>query len=90
MKTVSKIINQTFYAGVVNTGNGNVDVNNSNIIGGKNNNLTINNDLKNDIKDLLQEIKSVTIESASEKHDADESIATIQGEIDKEDTGSLE
>lgn len=87
-KTVSSIINQTFYAGVVNTGTGNIDVNNSNIIGGKNNNITISDDLRSDILSLLQEIKSVTITNASDKHDADESIAAIQGEIDNVNSNS--
>ncbi len=87
-KTVSNIMNQTFYAGVVNTGTGNIDVNNSNIIGGKNNNITISDDLRSDILSLLQEIKSVTITNASDKHDADESIAVIQGEIDNVNSNS--
>ena len=85
-KTVSKIINQTFYAGVVSTGNGNIDVNNSNIIGGKNNNITISDDLRSDIISLLEEIKSVNLADASDKQDVDESIAIIQGEMGNKDS----
>lgn len=38
-KNISQIMNQTIYAGIVNTGNGSIETNNSTVIGGQSNNL---------------------------------------------------
>jgi hypothetical protein len=75
-------MNPIIYAGVVDTGAGNIDVKNSNIIGGENNKFTIKEELRSLIIKLLDDIKSVDFTNANDKQDVDESIATIQGEID--------
>ncbi len=84
-QTVSNIMNQTIYAGVVNTGSGSIEVKNSNVVGGENNTLIINDEVKQQITDLLEKIKAINVDNVDEKQDVDESIATIQSELNKDD-----
>ena len=81
-KTIETIMNQTIYAGVVNTGSGEININNSNIINGNDNQISIEKDLKKNLQDLLEKIKSIEITNKDDKQDLEQCINDIQNEID--------
>lgn len=83
-KKLLNIMNQTIYAGVVNTGSGSIDIKKSNIVEGTDNKLIINENLKELILNLLEDIKYVNFTSIDDNQDAKVSIDTIQSEIEKE------
>lgn len=89
-KTIETIMQQTIYAGVVNTGSGDVNINDSNIING-NNNITIDNELKKELDNLLKEISCLEINDVNDKEDIDKSITDIKKEINssKSDAGII-
>ena len=90
-KTIETIMQQTIYAGVVNTGSGDVNINDSNIINGNNNNITIDNELKKELDNLLKEISCLEINDVNDKEDIDKSITDIKKEINssKSDAGII-
>ena len=86
-----KIMNQTIYAGVVNTGNGSIDINNSNVISGNENTVSISDDKKKELLELLQKIQSICVLDKNDKQDVDESISAIRDELEnkKSDSGVI-
>lgn len=80
-KKITQIMNQNIYAGVVHTGDGNLNAGNSTIIGGLNNNVTINDNVKSQIQDLIQQVEELNERVSGDENDVAECIAEIQQEM---------
>ena len=75
-------MNQTIYAGVVNTGSGEINIKNSNIINGNDNQICVEKELKENLQNLLEKIKSIEITNKDDKQDVEQCVNDIQNEID--------
>lgn len=80
---IASIMNQTFYAGIVNTGSGNVQADNATIIGGTNNNVSITPLLKEQIENILQQIETIKSDISADEQDVAEVIMDIRNELEK-------
>ena len=80
---IASIMNQTFYAGIVNTGRGNVQADNATIIGGTNNNVSITPLLKEQIENILQQIETIKSDISADEQDIAEVILDIRNELEK-------
>jgi len=83
---LSNIMNQTIYAGVVNTGSGNVNANNSTIVGGENNNVGIDYSVKKEIQSIIEQIQSIRFDLDADEQDAASYIYEIQQELKRKVT----
>ena len=81
---INKIMNQTINAGIINTGSGNIDVNNSTVIGGSQNTTTISDDLKCQIENILGQIEEIKSNLAADETDIAQYIYEIRQELNKE------
>lgn len=77
-KEVTTIMNQTINAGIVSTGAGNIKTLGSNIIGGKDNTVSIGDDLRSKLLSLIEEIKKIDIKDCNDKQDIEDSIVDIE------------
>ena len=80
---IASIMNQTFYAGIVNTGSGNVQADNATIIGGTNNNVSISPLLKEQIENIFQQIETIKSDISADEQDIAEVILDIRNELEK-------
>lgn len=80
---IEKIVNQTINAGIVNMGNGHVNANDSTNIGGQNNSVVINNEVKGEIKKVVTQIKEVAETFEDEKEEVLNELARIITQLDK-------
>ena len=80
---IASIMNQTFYAGIVNTGNGNVQADNATITGGTNNNVSISPLLKEQIENVLQQIETIKSDISDDEQEIAEVILDIRNELEK-------
>ena len=80
---ITGIMNQTFYAGVVNTGGGSVHADNATIIGGANNNISMTPQLKEQIETILQQIETIKSDVSADEQDIAEVIWDIRNELEK-------
>lgn len=78
---IQTMINQTIKAGVVNTGNGNISVTKSEIIGG-NDNTNISKDVINKTKEILHQIESIEKKVDEDEQDMAQYIFEIKQELD--------
>lgn len=79
-KLINNIMNQNIFA----SGNGDVNANNSTLVGGSNNNVSINENVKSQIRDLIQKVEEVNERVKGDETDIAECIAEIQQEISLE------
>ena len=79
---IASIMNQTFYAGIVNTGSGNVHANNATIVGGTNNDVSITPLLKEQIETILQQIETLKNDISADEQDIAEVIMDIRNELE--------
>lgn len=77
----NEIINNIYNATVVNTGEGCINVDNSNLIGG-NSNVTISNEVATKIKELLNQIESLEKKVDEDEHDMAQYIFEIKQELE--------
>ena len=83
-KVVERIANQTINAGVVNLGShSTVNANDSTIIGGQNNTVVINKELKGEIEKVVAQIKEVAESFEDEKEEVLNELARIITQLDK-------
>lgn len=82
-KEVDKIVTQTINAGIVNMGEGSISVNESTAIGGQNNAVTINNDTKEEIKKIVEQIQEISDSFEDEKDELLNELARILIQLDK-------
>lgn len=80
---IGSIMNQTFYAGIVNTGSGNIHADNATIIGGSNNNVSITPQLKDQIETILRQIETLKNDLSADEQDIAEVIIDIRNELEK-------
>lgn len=80
---ITGIMNQTFYAGIVNTGSGDVHADNATIVGGTNNNVSITPLLKEHIETILQQIETIKSDISADEQDIAEVILDIRNELEK-------
>lgn len=72
---------QTINASVVNMGSGNIEVNNSNIVSGQNNTITLSDDIEEQIIDIINQIDILTKGIDHDRSDISEAITEIQDEL---------
>jgi hypothetical protein len=81
---IEKAINNTIYAGVVATGeNATINANESNIVGGQNNSVTINETHKKEIEDLVSQIAEISETFSEEKEEVLNELARITTQLKK-------
>lgn len=80
---ITGIMNQTFYAGIVNTGSGDVHADNATIVGGTNNNVSITPLLKKQIETILQQIETIKSDISADEQDIAEVILDIRNELER-------
>ena len=83
-KDVTKIIHQTVMAGVVHTGEGNVTISDSTVVGGKDNLATISSDTKQQLNNIVSQIEALAQEVDDDRTDIAEAIVAVKEEL-KED-----
>jgi len=84
MEKIEKAINNTIYAGVVATGeNATINANESNIVGGQNNSVTINETVKKKIEDLVAQIVEISDTFSEEKEEVLNELARITTQLKK-------
>lgn len=81
---IDMIANQTINAGVVNMGSGNVSISDSQVMGGRNNAMTIPSEIKEKIQGIIDEIEKLKVEDDADKNDIAEEIYIIKTELLKE------
>ena len=81
---IEKAINNTIYAGVVATGeNATINANESNIVGGQNNSVTINETVKKEIEHLVAQIAEISDTFSEEKEEVLNELARITTQLKK-------
>lgn len=85
-KKIDKIINQTINAGIINTNCKQVDINNSTIIGGNQNTVTINDQLKSQIETILKQIEEVKSNIKEDEEEIAQYIYEIRQELEKDNS----
>jgi len=80
---IEKIVNQTINAGIVNMGNGSINANESTNIGGQNNTVVINNEVKCEIEKVVAQIKEIAQSFEDEKDEVLNELARIITQLDK-------
>lgn len=80
---ISNIVNNTILAGIVNSGSGTVNANNSTIVGGKDNYVGIDDSTKQKIQSLVEQIKNIKLDLEADEKDAASYIYEIQQELNK-------
>lgn len=85
-KKIDKIINQTINAGIINTNCKQVDINNSTIISGNKNTVTINDQLKSKIETILKQIEEVKSNIKEDEEEIAQYIYEIRQELEKDNS----
>jgi len=70
-------------AGLLQTGDGTINVHDSNVIGGQNRDISISSDSKAQIADILRRIEQLSNEVDADRTDIAEAILTIRKELEK-------
>lgn len=83
-KKIAQIMNQNIYAGIVHSGDGDINANCSTIVAGSQNVVSISNELKEDIESLLHQIDDINNRIDGDEADIAECIAEIQQELKAE------
>lgn len=79
---IERAVANTIYAGVVNTGTGTIKIDNSNIIGGQNNTVTISAETKQQLNEIVRQIETISQEVDDDRTDIADAILTIREELD--------
>ncbi len=81
---IQKAINNTIYAGVVATGdNATINANESNIVGGQNNSVIINETIKKEIENLVAQIAEISDTFSDEREEVLNELARITTQLKK-------
>jgi hypothetical protein len=81
-KEIDRIFNQTINAGVVHTGDGQITLDNSTIVGGQNNTVDIDNSTKQQIADIVNQIESLSSDIQTDREDIATHIVEIRAELE--------
>lgn len=82
---IERVVNNTIYAGVVNTGEGRVTISDSTVVGGKDNQVTISSDIKQQLNNIVSQIEALAQEVDDDRTDIAEAIIAVKEEL-KEDS----
>lgn len=80
---ISNIVNNTILAGIVNSGSGTVNANDSTIVGGKDNHVRIDDTTRKEIQSLVEQIKNIKLDLEADEKDVASYIYEIQQELNK-------
>lgn len=80
-REIEQIVNNTIYAGVVNTGEGKIEISNSAIVGGKDNQTTIAPDIKQQLNKIISQVEALSQDIDDNKADIEEAIGDIKKEL---------
>lgn len=78
---IERIVNNTIYAGVVNTGEGSVAISDSTVIGGKNNQVSVSSDVKQQLNAIVSQIEALAQEVDDDRTDIAEAIIAVKEEL---------
>ena len=81
---IERVVNNTIYAGVVNTGEGSVVISDSTVIGGKDNQVSVSSDVKQQLNAIVSQIEALAQEVDDDRTDIAEAIIAVKEEL-KED-----
>lgn len=79
---IERIVNNTIYAGVVNTGEGSVAISDSTVIGGKNNQVSVSSDVKQQLNAIVSQIEAFAQEVDDDRTDIADAIIEIKKELE--------
>lgn len=85
-KEIDTIAHHTIYAGVVNMGSGSIEISNSPIVGGQNNTVTIHDDYKDKIQDIVNKIEILSQDIEEDRTDIAEVVLEIKNELNKRES----
>ena len=74
---IERIVNNTIYAGVVNTGEGSVVISDSTVIGGKDNQVSVSSDVKQQLNAIVSQIEALAQEVDDDRTDIAEAIIAV-------------
>ncbi len=80
-REIDKVVNNTIYAGVVNTGEGNIEICDGTVIGGKDNQVTISPDIKRQLNEIVNQIDTLTKKVDCNNTDITNAIVMLKGEL---------
>lgn len=83
---IQKVVTNHIYASNVNMGDGSINASNSNNIGGSNNATTINQDSKDQLTSIVDQIEILSQNIDCDRDDIAEAIVEIRQELDKSDS----
>lgn len=79
---IERIVNNTIYAGVVNTGEGSVAISDSTVIGGKDNQISISSDVRQQLNSIVGQIETLAQEIDDDRTDIADAIIEIKKELE--------
>lgn len=78
---IDKVVNNTIYAGVVNTGEGNIEICDGTVIGGKDNQVTISPDIKQQLNEIVNRIEILAQKVDCNNADITDAIDMLKEEL---------
>lgn len=78
---IDRVVNNTIYASVVNTGNGHVEITGSNIIGGKDNQVDISSDIRQQLNEIVSKIEALAQEVDEDRINIAGAILAVKEEL---------
>ena len=85
---IERIVNNTIYAGVVNTGEGSVAISDSTVIGGKDNQISISSDIRQQLNSIVGQIETLAQEIDDDRTDIADAIIEIKKELEAKSINS--
>lgn len=79
---IEKVVNNTIYAGVVNTGNGSIAISDTTVIGGKDNQISISSDVRQQLNSIVGQIETLAQEIDDDRTDIADAIIEIKKELE--------
>ena len=79
---IERIVNNTIYAGVVHTGPGAIEIDNSNVVGGQKNTVIISAETKEQLSEIVRQIQTISQEMDDDRTDIADAILTLREELD--------
>lgn len=78
---IERVVNNTIYAGVVNTGEGRVTISDSTVVGGSDNQVAISSDIKQELNNIIRQIETLAQDVDDDRTDIAEAIIAVKEEL---------
>lgn len=78
---IERVVNNTIYASVVNSGDGHIEIADSTVIGGKDNSVNISSDIRQQLNNIVNEIETLSQEINEDRTDIAEAIIAVKEEL---------